>query len=58
MADPSNPTKQLDLEHIVLVRWGDLDETRPKAEYPFLGPMPPFNPTDELPVRRGRHHRC
>lgn len=49
MADPSDPTRQIDLEHLVLVRWDDLDETRPKAEYPFLGPLPPFNPTDERP---------
>jgi hypothetical protein len=49
MADPSDPTRQIDLEHLVLVKWGDLDETRPKSEYPFLGPRPPFEPSDESP---------
>src|ERR1700719_413535 len=53
MADPSDPTKRLDLEHIVLVRWEDLDETRPKSEYPFLGPLPPFEPSDERPGDNG-----
>ena len=49
MADPSDPTKLLDLEHILLVRWDDLVETRPKSEYPFKGPLPPFEPSDERP---------